>query len=147
MQLILRGKNTMSFRQWAKVAHIHRLLQPSEILVISIRSQWLHAFSIARHQVVNRPYFFAFMRVRDRWDICSVTSFLRGQTMNKICQYEFVYSVNTRRRFNSQDVQFEFRQVQYVNITCWKDDLLSLQLANKVTINTFTNNLPLASSR
>ena len=38
MQLILRGKNTMSFRQWAKVAHIHRLLQPSEILVISIRS-------------------------------------------------------------------------------------------------------------
>ena len=56
-------------------------------------------------------YFFAFMRIRDPWDICNVTWFLRGQTMNKICQYEFVYSVNTRRRFNSQDVQFEFRQV------------------------------------
>ena len=35
----------------------------------------------------------------------------------------------------------------YVNITSWKDDLHSLQLANKVRINTFTNNLPLASSR
>ena len=32
------GKNTISFGQCLKVGHIDRLLQPSEILVISIRS-------------------------------------------------------------------------------------------------------------